>query len=65
MQSGSSSEKPNRGFTVQQLERERDKLKQRRDALDAQLKDNKVLTMEVKKKQKEYVSCLRIWFKDT
>ncbi|XP_047448180.1 kinesin-like protein KIF27 [Mugil cephalus] len=34
------------GVTIEELERERDILKKRRDALDVQLKDNRVLTLE-------------------
>lgn len=34
---------------MEELEEEKDALKKRRDALDAQLKDNKVLTVEVTK----------------
>lgn len=33
--------------TTQELQKERDLLKKRRDTLDAQLKDNRVLTVEV------------------
>lgn len=35
--------------TVEELEEERNKLKKRRDTLDAQLRDNRVLTVEVRK----------------
>lgn len=38
------------GVTIEELQKERDMLKKRRDTLDAQLKDNRVLTMEVRKK---------------
>lgn len=38
------------GVTIEELEKERDMLKKRRDTLDAQLKDNRVLTVEVRKK---------------
>ena len=37
------------GVAMEELEGERDALKKRRDALDAQLRDNKVLTVEVTK----------------
>lgn len=36
------------GVTIEELEKERDVLKKRRDTLDAQLKDNQVLTVEVR-----------------
>uniref|UniRef100_UPI0037E7B87F kinesin-like protein KIF27 n=1 Tax=Semicossyphus pulcher TaxID=241346 RepID=UPI0037E7B87F len=36
----------NGGVTIKELEEERDSLKKRRDTLDAQLKDNRVLTVE-------------------
>lgn len=35
--------------TVEELEEERNKLKKRRHTLDAQLRDNRVLTVEVRK----------------
>lgn len=35
--------------TVEELQEERNKLKKRRDTLDAQLRDNRVLTVEVRK----------------
>lgn len=35
--------------TVEELEEERNKLKKRRDTLDVQLRDNRVLTVEVRK----------------
>lgn len=38
------------GVTIEELEKERDALKKRRDTMDAQLKDNTVLTVEVRKK---------------
>ncbi|XP_067467908.1 kinesin-like protein KIF27 [Thunnus thynnus] len=34
------------GVTIEELQKERDMLKKKRDTLDAQLKDNRVLTME-------------------
>ncbi len=43
------------GVTIEELEEERDTLKKRRDALDAQLKDNRVLTVEVRKEGTLYV----------
>ncbi|XP_059192239.1 kinesin-like protein KIF27 [Centropristis striata] len=42
----SSSIRLTRGLTMEELEKERDTLKKRRDTLDAQLKDNRVLTVE-------------------
>ncbi|XP_051277556.1 kinesin-like protein KIF27 [Dicentrarchus labrax] len=42
----SSSVKQAGGVTIEELEKERDTLKKRRDILDAQLKDNRVLTVE-------------------
>lgn len=41
--------------TMEELEEERDALKKKRDKLDAQLKDNKVLTVEVRTKRTLYV----------
>lgn len=38
------------GVTTEELQKERDMLKKRRDTLDAQLKNNRVLTVEVRKK---------------
>ncbi|XP_008292797.1 kinesin-like protein KIF27 [Stegastes partitus] len=49
MQLGSVEEQLQRktgGVTVEELQKERDMLKKRRDTLDAQLKDNRVLTVE-------------------
>ncbi|XP_070760957.1 kinesin-like protein KIF27 [Enoplosus armatus] len=42
----SSSVRQTRGVTIEELEKERDTLKKRRDVLDSQLKDNRVLTVE-------------------
>ncbi|XP_049433836.1 kinesin-like protein KIF27 [Epinephelus fuscoguttatus] len=42
----SSSVRQTGGVTMEELERERDALRKRRDALDTQLKDNRVLTVE-------------------
>ncbi|XP_041793750.1 kinesin-like protein KIF27 [Chelmon rostratus] len=42
----SSSVRHTEGVTIEELEEERDTLKKRRDALDAQLKDNRVLNVE-------------------
>lgn len=47
----SSSERQTGGVTMEELEEERDALKKRRDKLDAQLKDNRVLTVEVRTKR--------------
>lgn len=47
----SSSNARRTGVTVEELEKERDMLKKRRDTLDAQLKENRVLTVEVGKKE--------------
>lgn len=47
----SSSERQTGGVTIEELEEERDALKKRRDKLDAQLKDNRVLTVEVRTKR--------------
>lgn len=57
-----SSVRPSGGVTIEELEKERDTLKKRRDTLDAQLKDNRVLTVEVRKKGTLYV-CMthRFW----
>lgn len=44
------SVRPTGGVTREELEEERDALKKRRDALDAQLKDNRVLSVEVRQK---------------
>lgn len=46
----SSSVRQTGGVTIEELEKERDALKKRRDTMDAQLKDNTVLTVEVRKK---------------
>lgn len=43
-------------ITIEELEKERDVLRKRRDALDAQLKENRVLNVEVRKK---HVCCVR------
>lgn len=51
----SSSVRHTEGVTIEELEEERDTLKKRRDALDAQLKDNRVLNVEVRKKETSYV----------
>lgn len=40
--------KPTGGLTTEELEKERTQLRKRRDALDAQLKDNRVLSVEVR-----------------
>lgn len=45
----SSSVRQTGGVTMEELKRERDTLKKRRDALDRELKDNRVLTVEVRK----------------
>lgn len=45
----SSKVKQTGGVTVKELEEERDMLIKRRDTLDAQLKDNRLLTVEVRK----------------
>lgn len=45
----SSSVRQTGGVTMEELEKERDMLKKRRDTLDSQLKDNRVLTVEVRK----------------
>ncbi|XP_071339232.1 kinesin-like protein KIF27 [Trachinotus anak] len=42
----SSNARPTGGVTIEELEKERDMLKNRRDTLDAQLRENRVLTME-------------------
>ncbi|XP_039660464.1 kinesin-like protein KIF27 isoform X1 [Perca fluviatilis] len=42
----SSSVRQTGGVTMEELEKERDMLKERRDTLDSQLKDNRVLTVE-------------------
>lgn len=44
----SSSERQNGGVTMEELEEERDMLKKRREALDVQLKNNSMLTVEVR-----------------
>lgn len=50
------------GVTIEELEEERDTLKKRKDALDAQLKDNRVLNVEVRKKETLYVCVMqRFW----
>ena len=36
------------GITIEELEKESDMLKKRRDTLDTQLRDNRVLTVEVR-----------------
>lgn len=46
----SSSVRQTGGITIEELEKERVMLKKRRDTLDAQLKDNRVLTVEVRKR---------------
>lgn len=38
-------------IAMEELEKERDMLRQRRDTLDAQLKENRVLSVEVRKKE--------------
>lgn len=43
-----SSVRKTRGVTVRELEKERDMLKMRRDTLEAQLRDNRVLSVEVR-----------------
>lgn len=45
----SSTVKRSAGVFREELENERDMLKMKRDALDAQLKDNRVLTADVRK----------------
>lgn len=47
----SGSERCTGGITKEELEKERDMLQKRRDALEAQLKENRVLSMEVRKKE--------------
>lgn len=49
-----SSVRQTGGVTTEELEKERDMLKKRKDTLDAQLKDNRVLTVEVRKKGTVY-----------
>lgn len=51
----SSGEGQTLGVTREELEEERDALKKKRDELDAQLKDNKVLTVEVRTEITLYV----------
>ncbi|KAM9360677.1 kinesin-like protein KIF27 [Symphorus nematophorus] len=46
LRSSSSGVRQSGGVTIEELEEERDMLKKRRDMLDAQLKDNRVLTVE-------------------
>ncbi len=46
-----SSVRQTGGVTIEELEEERDLLKKRRDTLDTQLRDNRVLTDEVRKKK--------------
>lgn len=38
-------------ITMEELEKERDMLRKRRDTLDAQLKENRVLSVEVRKEE--------------
>ncbi|KAM6931375.1 kinesin-like protein KIF27 [Xenentodon cancila] len=42
----SSNLRESKGLTIEELEKERDMLKKRRDTLDVQLRDNRVLTVE-------------------
>lgn len=44
---GKSSIRKTEGVTIRELEKDRDMLKMKRDTLEAQLRDNRVLTMEV------------------
>lgn len=58
-----SSVRQTGGVTTEELEKERDMLKKRKDTLDAQLKDNRVLTVEVRKKGTVYVCMMhRLFF---
>lgn len=45
-----SCERRAKGVSIEELETKRDALQKKRDALEAQLKDNRVLTEKVKKK---------------
>lgn len=56
----SSSVKRSAGVSREELEKERDMLKMKRDTLDAQLKDNRVLTAHVRKAARVVALCTRL-----
>lgn len=58
----SSGEGQTLGVTMEELEEERDALKKKRDKLDAQLKDNKVLTVEVRTKRTLCVCVEKVFY---